>query len=38
MLAIAADLADHDVVRDESEAVRWLADLHGTVAGSGAVH
>lgn len=36
-LTIAADLAEHDGVREKSEAVRCLADLHSTVAGSGAV-
>jgi hypothetical protein len=37
-LTIAADLVEHDGVREKGEAVRCLADLHGTVAGSGAVH
>jgi len=36
-LTIAADLAEHDGVREKSEAVRCLADLHSTVAASGAV-
>jgi hypothetical protein len=36
-LTIAADLAEHDGVREKSEAVRCLADLHGSVAGSGEV-
>lgn len=36
-LTIAADLAEHDGVRETSEAVRLLADLHSAVAVGGAV-
>lgn len=35
-LALAADLAEHDGVREKSEAVRSLAELHAQVAARGA--